>query len=129
MDWSAYPNFSKKEFACKHTGACEMTPIFMRALQVLRTSYGTPFIITSGYRHATHPIEARKDKPGAHAHGVAADIALAGSDAYGLLNIVFGMGCWTGIGVQQKGKGRFIHLDMATSDMLGGAPRPHIWSY
>ena len=33
---------------------------------------------------------------------------------------------FTGIGIQQKGSGRFIHLDMAPAEQL---PRPMIWSY
>jgi hypothetical protein len=30
--------------------------------------------------------------------------------------------------VNQKGGGRFIHLDIATEDDIN-APRPNIWSY
>jgi hypothetical protein len=32
-----------------------------------------------------------------------------------------------GIGVNQKGNGRFIHLDIG--EMEDGRPRPHLWSY
>ena len=34
---------------------------------------------------------------------------------------------FTGIGVNQKGGGRFIHLDIA--EIENYSPRPHIWSY
>ena len=34
---------------------------------------------------------------------------------------------FTGIGVNQKGNGRFIHLDIA--EVENYSPRPHIWSY
>ena len=37
------------------------------------------------------------------------------------------MGCFLGIGFQQKGSGRFIHLDMASAEY--GILRPTIWSY
>mgnify|MGYP001431100841 CR=1 FL=1 len=33
----------------------------------------------------------------------------------------------SGIGIKQKGAGRFIHLDV--SEQKDGRPRPHIWSY
>lgn len=124
MDWSKYPNFSAAEFTCKHTGRCEMAPDFMARLQHLRQVYGKPMVITSGFRHATHPIEARKAEPGAHSTGHAADVAVQGADALRLVQLALGLG-FTGIGVQQKGAGRFIHLD----DLGQGFPRPTIWSY
>jgi len=125
-NWTAYPNFSKEEFDCKHTGKNEMQHSFMDKLQALRTAYGKPMKITSGYRDASHPIEARKAKPGAHATGMAADIAVSHTDAHEVLRIAFELG-FTGIGVQQKGGGRFIHLD--TIENNPDQPRPHVWSY
>jgi len=50
IDWADYPNFSEKEFACSHTGEAKMLPEFMARLQRLRTAYGKPMVITSGYR-------------------------------------------------------------------------------
>lgn len=50
MDWSKYPNFSKREFDCKETGENEVQARFMDKLQALRTEYGKPMVITSGYR-------------------------------------------------------------------------------
>ena len=125
MDWTAYPNFSPAEFACRHTGRCEMVPEFMARLQRLRAAYARPMRITSGYRDRTHPIEAAKLAPGAHALGRAADIAVTGADAIELIALAAGLG-FTGIGVQQKGGSRFIHLDDVPADVL---PRPAIWSY
>ena len=67
--------------------------------------------ITSGFRDVTHPIEAKKKKtPGAHTTGCAADIAVSREDAFDLLSLALTKG-FTGIGIQQKGSGRFIHLD------------------
>jgi zinc D-Ala-D-Ala carboxypeptidase len=123
MDWSRYPNFKKSEFDCSHCGKNEMQPDFMAALQSLRTSYGKPMRITSGYRCPQHPIEAKKAAPGAHASGRAADIGVEGRDAFLLLKLAFAQG-FTGIGVQQKGAGRFIHLDTVIT-----GPRPNVWSY
>lgn len=124
MNWSDYPNFSKAEFDCKHTGKNEMKPEFMDKLQKLRTAYGKPMKISSGFRDRTHPIEARKATSGAHTTGLACDVAVQGADALRLIHLA-GLYGFTGIGVQQKGAGRFIHLDCCTD----GFPRPTVWSY
>jgi len=100
-----------------------MTPEFLSKLQALRMAYGAPMRITSGYRCSEHPIEAKKMKPGAHASGCACDVAVDGQQAHQLLKLAFELG-FTGIGVNQKTSGRFIHLDTLTE-----APRPNVWSY
>ena len=125
MNWRDYPDFTPSEFACRHTGKCEMSPDFMARLQKLRSVYGKAMTITSGYRHPSHPIEAAKLSPGAHSTGRAADIAVQGADAVRLLHLALQCG-FTGIGIQQKGGGRFIHLDDIGNGYL---PRPAIWSY
>ena len=123
MDWTKYPNFKAAEFNCSHCGKNEMKPGFMAKLQALRAAYGKPMRITSGYRCPQHSIEAKKPKPGTHASGCACDIGIEGADAHRLLTLALAAG-FTGIGVQQKGSGRFIHLDT-----MEGATRPALWSY
>lgn len=123
MDWDRYPNFEPHEFACSHTGEAKMDPEFMEKLQALRTEYGKPIRINSGYRSPEHPIEAAKDKPGSHASGCAVDIAADSIEAYTIVKLAFKHG-FTGIGVSQKAGARFIHLDT-----LEGHPRPNLWSY
>lgn len=122
MDWTAYPNFTREEFRCKHTGECEMHHVFMQRLQHLRAKYGKPMIVTSGFRSVRHPIEAAKASPGEHTKGRAADIAVQGADALLLLRLALEFG-FTRIGVNQKGTGRFLHL--------GDSPDfpPSVWSY
>ena len=95
----------------------------MGKLQAFRMQYGKPMRITSGYRCPEHPLEAKKSKPGAHASGLACDVGVDGQEAYDILKLAFQLG-FKGIGVNQKGTGRFIHLDM-----LEEAPRPNVWSY
>lgn len=126
MDWDRFANFQSYEFACSHTGKNGMKPGFMEKLQALRTEYGKPMTVTSGYRHPTHPIEARKASPGAHASGRAADIAVSGGDAMKIIELALKHG-FTGIGVNQKGAGRFIHLDDLKHE--SDRPRPWVWSY
>lgn len=110
--------FNLKEFNCKHTGRNDMQPEFLDMIDELRHRVGFPFIITSGYRDATHPVEASKERPGTHAQGIAADIrASDGSQAYAIMKEAFAMG-FTGIAY---GNG-FVHLDIR-------ATTPVSWRY
>ena len=123
IDWDKYPNFKAEEFNCRHCGKNEMQSEFMARLQHLRGIYGKSMTISSGYRCPQHPIEAKKDAPGPHSTGLACDVAVQGAEAHKVLTLALELG-FTGIGVQQKGTGRFIHLDM-----VAGANRPTVWSY
>ena len=122
-DWSKYENFKKSEFDCKHTGENLMQTELLDKLQQLRSVYGKPMTVSSGYRHPTHPIEKVKSAPGPHTTGLAVDVAVQGAEAHRLLTLALQLG-FTGIGVQQKGGGRFLHLDMVKSSL-----RPTVWSY
>lgn len=124
IDWKKFPNFSAREFTCSHCGAEGIQESHLERLQALRTEYGKSMRITSGYRCPQHPIEAKKTSPGAHALGLASDVAVEGNEAYEILRLAFKHG-FTGIGVQQKGSGRFIHLD----NRSGQLPTPAVWSY
>lgn len=126
MNWAMYPNFNENEFRCRHCGAVDMNPEFMAKLQHLRSIYGKPLTITSGYRCPQHPAEVGKVTTGAHTTGKAADIAVQGSAAHDILRLATHLG-FGGIGIQQKGASRFIHLD--TVDAAPMQPRPTVWSY
>jgi uncharacterized protein YcbK (DUF882 family) len=60
---------------------------------------------------------------GPHTTGRATDFGISHVRALELLRHAVGM-AFTGIGINQKGSGRFIHLDD-----LDTVPRPHIWTY
>ena len=96
---------------------------FLFRLQTLRTRYNKPMTITSGNRCRQHPIEAAKTSSGSHTTGKAADIAVQGADAHRLLSLALDLN-FKGIGVQQKGDKRFLHVD----DVSEGS-RPTVWSY
>lgn len=121
--------FSEEELACSHCGVAAMDKGFLDQLDHLREHFG-PLTITSAYRCPDHPIEKGKQAgPGAHSTGKAVDIAISRGNAYRLLELVFRSypsDTWyfTGIGINQKGEGRFIHLDSIT-----GGVRPTVWSY
>lgn len=103
-----------------------MNQDFMIRLDVLRKMYGKPLHVTSGYRCPNHPIEAKKASPGAHTTGKACDLGVDREDAYTILQLAFTLG-FKRIGVNQKGNGRFIHIDTATAE--DGFPEPTVWSY
>ncbi len=130
IDWSNM-NFTPDEFTCRcGCGEFNMDPDFLNTLQDIRTQYGRAMRVSSGYRCAAHPIEARKieagGKPGSHYSGRAADISISGASALYLVKIAANNTQITGIGVNQKGphRSRFIHIDTLTEPN-----RPTIWSY
>lgn len=83
---------------------------------------GFPLTVNSGYRDPAHPVEAKKEKPGAHAQGRAVDLAwpAGGAAKRKLIETAFDMG-FAGIGIE----GRFLHLDNGNDN----APRPSFWTY
>jgi zinc D-Ala-D-Ala carboxypeptidase len=101
--------------------------VFLEKLDELRERCGFPFVISSGYRCPTHNAAVSSTgKSGPHTTGRAADIAVSHGQAFTVLAEALQMG-FTGIGVQQKGGSRFIHLDMLPNGP--GQPRPTVWSY
>ncbi|MFQ6006783.1 MAG: D-Ala-D-Ala carboxypeptidase family metallohydrolase [Woeseia sp.] len=124
----SWPNFTLAEFACRcGCGHNLIEPNFVDMLQLLRSEVGRPFIITSGYRCLDHPLEVVKQKPGAHTLGVAADIYCGPTLCREILRHTLRHPAITGIGISQKPRKRFIHLDMAASVPL--RPRPALWTY
>jgi|TARA_R110001632_G_scaffold57930_1_gene141431 uncharacterized protein YcbK (DUF882 family) len=111
--------FDIKEFDCQETGNNAMCPFFLEKLDELRHVCGFSFTITSGYRDPIgHPIESRKNVPGTHAKGIAADIHInSGAEGYKIVQEAMRLG-FTGVGVAKT----FIHVDTRTS-------MPVMWCY
>tara|TARA_R110000822_G_scaffold200107_4_gene337741 strand:- start:1589 stop:1930 length:342 start_codon:yes stop_codon:yes gene_type:complete len=110
--------FDLKEFNCTHSDENEMKPKFLEKIDELRDRCGFSFFIVSGYRCPWHPAEMKKEKPGTHSRGIAADIRVSGgNDRYILVQKALEMG-FTGIGIAET----FIHLDTRSDT-------PVIWSY
>lgn len=134
--WSHYsPIFTPKEFVCKcrycpgstPQGVAEiMDKAFVGRLYLLRMRLGSGITITSGYRCPAHNATVSSTgRSGPHTTGHAADLDLNRERGFHILKWLEELG-FTGIGFQQKGNGRFIHLD----DLSAPAhPRPTIWSY
>jgi zinc D-Ala-D-Ala carboxypeptidase len=110
--------FSVDEFKCSHTGENKIDEGFIEVLDVLRAVCGFPFQITSGFRSPTHPIEARKSKPGVHSEGIAADIAVTnGRQRAVIIENAIELG-FNGIGVAKS----FIHVDRRKGPLV-------VWTY
>ena len=123
IDWTLYPNFSENEMRCScGCGRADMSPDFMAKLQTVRSFIKVPLIVTSGFRCPEYDEEI--GGVGVHPTGHAADIAIYGRRAYDLLRL--SVNVFWGIGIKQRGSGRFIHLDDLVSD---AHPRPALWTY
>lgn len=127
IDWDSLENFTADEFKCRCCGIEEMNAKTMLNLQELRTAAGFPFVITSGYRCPQHNANVSSTGLlGPHTTGQAVDIACRGIEARTLIVMHDAFG-FTGLGVKQKGDGRFIHLDDLREP--AHSPRPWVWSY
>lgn len=121
------PHFSAAELACQC--GCGMLPqqSFMDEVERLRVALGFAMPVTSGARCPAHNAKVSgTGRTGPHTTGRAIDVALSHERAYACVHVAMGMG-FTGIGVNQRGNARFVHLDDLPN--LPGQPRPTIWSY
>ncbi len=101
----------------------KMDPKLLEKLDQLRETYGYPIKLTSTYRSSSHPIEAKKTKPGEHAYGAAVDIACVGGEAtFKLVKAAIEVG-FTRIGISRKNN--FVHVGIGYE----GAPPITIWTY
>lgn len=120
--------FSEDELRCKC--GCEeyyFDEAVLDTLNSIRRDCGFPLPVSSGYRCPDHPIEAAKEASGrpigAHCTGKAVDIGVERERAHRLIESALAHGC-PRIGVNQRGGGRFIHLDWDYT-----RPHPTVWSY
>ena len=121
------PNFPNHELTCKC--GCGMLPAqdFMAKVQRLREMAGFPMAVSSAARCPKHNSKVSSTgTTGPHTTGRAIDLAVSHDKAHVVLTLAMRMG-FSGIGVQQKGGGRFIHLDDLPN--APGQPRPTVWSY
>jgi uncharacterized protein YcbK (DUF882 family) len=110
--------FTLDEFDCSETGENEIDEDFVTDLDELRRRCGFAFVVNSGYRSKLHSAEMKKEKPGYHTKGIAADIAVHTSyRRYIILQHALEMD-FRGIG---HGKD-FVHLDKRSTP-------PKSWTY
>ena len=104
---SDFKYFKIEDFACKETGENEISVDFIHALDQLRAACNFPFIVTSGYRSKEHSVEKRKQNPGTHAQGIAADIKVSGG-AQRLSIVKHASAMGMSVGVAKT----FVHVDI-----------------
>ena len=132
---SRWEYFSFDEFKCKGSGENRMELDFIDKLDRLRDMFGYPIIISSGYRSPSHNKDvSNTGATGPHTTGRACDIRVDRLRAWQLLACVFTLNydaqeenrppVFSGVGINQKGDGRFIHLDD-----LSRPTRPTVWTY
>lgn len=121
-NWTDYKYFKRSEFACKHSGQCQMDQEFMARLCLLRDLVARPIIINSGYRHWTHPIEAKKGhRNGEHVQGRCADIRVSNSaERFEIVDAALQLG-FTRVGIAEG----FVHVGLGAK----GLPNNVIWLY
>ncbi len=113
--------FSESELRCSHCDEYCFRQETLDRLNALREEHGSPLLVSSGYR--CEEYNNLRGFTQTHASGQAVDIVCDRGEAYKVLKLALKHG-FTGIGIKQKGEGRFIHLD----DLEEGL-RPTIWSY
>ena len=117
-------HFTEEELSCPCCGVNGFNEETLVRLNLLREDVNFPMPMTSGYRCEAY--NKLKGYTQTHATGHAGDFALSHKRVFQLIETAPMYG-FTGIGVNQKGKHRFIHLD--DLDEAIGRPRPHVWSY
>ena len=131
-------NFNVSEFACKGSGCCSTVQIdekLVEYVQKIRSHFGVPVTINSGYRCPTHNKRIGGATNSYHARGMAADIAVRGVAPKEVAKYAESIGI-LGIGLYETDSdGYFVHVDTRTSksfwygqkeayrDTFGGAPK------
>lgn len=115
--------FKHNELQCSHCGLNKMQKPFLLWMDSVREEYGSGLVVTSAYRCPEHnKAVSSTGLTGPHTTGQAMDIAVDRGEAYKIIQIAMNRGV-RGLGVNQKGDKRFIHLDLLDSG------RPTVWSY
>lgn len=110
-----YKYFTDDELHCP-CGKCDggkMDDKFMAKLIALRDELAFPFPVTSAYRCEEYNRKVGGVKRSYHLLGRAVDIAVVHEQAYRIIEYAKQYG-FRGIGINQKGDHRFIHLDDRT---------------
>ena len=124
----AWRYFMREEFACK-CGRCEnkIKDSFIDRMEALRERCGFALPMNSGYRCPDHnDAVSETGRDGPHTTGEAGDVGVNRAQAHRVVTEAGRLG-FTGIGIHQRGKHRFVHLDTLVAGPR--QPRPTVWSY
>ncbi len=102
-------HFKSTEFDCKGRGCCKQTTVddaLVAYLQRMRSHFGQPITVNSGYRCATHNKAVGGANRSQHKSGCAADIAVRGVEPLAVAQYAESIGV-RGIGLYDT----FVHVD------------------
>ena len=105
-------HFKVKEFACRDGSDAVLTaPRLVMVLESIRTHFGKPIIINSGYRTPQYNETVNGADYSQHCYGTAADITIRGVSPKAVADFARGlMPDWGGVGIYSE-KG-FTHIDV-----------------
>lgn len=107
-------HFSSSEFDCHGTGCCNSTIInekLVQYLEQIRSHFGKPITITSGYRCVVHNRNVGGATGSRHSKGDAADIVIQGVTPRTVAQYAESIGI-LGIGLYEtSADGYFVHID------------------
>lgn len=109
-------NFKISEFCCKGNGCCSTAKIdtdLVAIVQKIRTHFGKPVTINSGYRCETHNKRVGGVNSSKHVSGMAADIVVKGVAPAEVAKYAESIGV-KGIGLYEGKDGNFVHVDTRT---------------
>ena len=121
------PHFATHELACRCGCGLLPDPDFMAKVEKLRVRVGFPLPVTSAARCPKHNrAVSGTGEDGPHTRRRAIDLGISRQQAFIVMRAAMELG-FTGMGFQQKGDARFLHLDDLPD--APGQPRPTVWSY
>lgn len=103
-------NFTAREFSCKHCNVAKIDDKLIAYVQKIRTHFGKPVIINSGYRCVTHNKNVGGANGSYHLKGMAADIVVKDVAPAEVAKYAESIGI-LGIGLYDT----FVHIDTRTS--------------
>jgi len=111
--------FKLEEFECKYTGMNKINHELIDMLDEAREIAGVPMIVSSGYRHETHP-ESFKNPSSSHIKGLAVDIKCVDSKSRAII-----LGALVDVGFERFG----LHKGFIHADIDQAKASPVIWLY
>lgn len=108
-DFMVAPHFSLREFECRCCRRVQLATRLVLLLEDLRTHWGRPVVITSGYRCEEHNKIVGGSPGSLHRHGQAVDIAACIAEQQKLLSIARFLGFEEMI---PGGAKNFLHLGL-----------------
>jgi len=114
--WSAWPwkYFTPREMACKGTGKLVVVLGFLDRLDLVRSRFGRPIRLLSGYRSPYHNARVGGAPMSRHLAGDAGDLATVGLDKEVIERLAREEG-FTGFGYYRT----FLHIDLGRKRSWG----------